>query len=83
MDKKTLISILEDNNHSLGNIQKVIYDYCIEMGKDEKDTDAFIAYISSTLFFLRPCFDTAVNYYKNKFNIVELIDSNNNILKTL
>ena len=83
MDKKTLISILEDKSHSLGNVQKVIYDYCIEMGKDEKDTDTFIAYISNTLFFLRPCFETALNYYKNKFNIAEIIDSNNNILKTL
>ena len=79
MDKATFIKII-NNSIAQKDIQKVIYDYCIEMGKTEKDTDTFVSLLMVTPFAI-PCFNTAIDYYKRKFNITSVIDANNNTLK--
>lgn len=79
MDKKKLLDILnKDITHKDAEI--IIYDYCIENGKDESETDKFILLLKMTPF-MNACFNTALDYYKRKFNITSVIDTNNNTLK--
>ena len=80
MDKKKLLDILnKDITHKDAEI--IIYDYCIENGKDESETDKFILLLKMTPF-MNACFNIALDYYKRKFNIISVIDTNNNTLKS-
>lgn len=79
MDKNKLLDILgRDITHKDAEI--IIYDYCIENGKDESETDKFILLLKMTPF-MNACFSIALDYYKRKFNITSVIDANNNTLK--
>lgn len=69
---------------------ELIYMYCIDMGKSEILVSGFISTLAKD-DMLNPlryrtgillyCFSYALRYYADKFNIVLLLDKNNNFIK--
>lgn len=77
MDKQTIIDITKNNNIKL----EVIYDYCIENGKDEIKTSALItALIRLPTIMWMDWYNVALEYYRRKFNICILRDKNGKII---
>lgn len=71
---------------------ELIYMYCIDMGKPEISVRGFIAMLAKDDMFnsLRNraefsfkgyCFNYALRYYTDKFNIILLLNKNNNFIK--
>ena len=83
MDRKELLKILNKStakNNSSNDLFKILTDYCLEKGKQQKDIDLWLSpWVSSTLFMVEPikeyyieCLEIALKYFKNKFSIYEL-----------
>lgn len=80
------------NTINKNDILELIYGYCIDKGKPEIQISSFIAALERDAM-LNPlrsrmetplkdyCFDYALKYYTDKFNIVLLFDKNNNFIK--
>lgn len=49
--------------------KKVIRDYCLEKGKDEDKTDIFVALLNVDIELLQHCYNIALHYYQEKFDI--------------
>lgn len=64
MDKETIIAL------TLGEPDKkgLVYEYCIEMGKEELETSKFLAVLILSPYY-HWCFNYALDYYQRKFNV--------------
>ena len=78
MDKKTIIEVLE--NYIKGNINnksiQVIQEYCLEHNKPIDMTIQYIQIMQMIPKGIQGCLLDALNYYKNKFEIIELSITN-------
>ena len=83
MDKNTIIEVLELLNK--GRIDnkgiQVIQEYCLEHNKSMDITVQYLQVIQMLPNGIKGCLLDALNYYKTKFEILELRDKNNNIIK--
>lgn len=77
MDKETIISITTSGHIDLG----VIYDYCIEKGKEKEKTRELIEALASIPMVLwKDWYIEAVEYFQRKYRIVIVTDRNNRII---
>ena len=81
MDKETIIGFCNNKNVNLGEALKVISEYCEEKNKKPEDIDKLIY----TLRGLPPLIitdylNTAIEYYKVKFNLVTIYKDNQELL---
>lgn len=80
MDRNFIVKTC--NNLSSINLSDAIIlikDYCIENGKKEQEVTQFInALINTPLISF--CLSVALEYYKKKFNIIELKQGDNILL---
>lgn len=76
MDRERLVSIL-NNKENIQSYIELLIDYCIEHNKPIEETKTFISFIAQTPFFSN-CLNIAIDYYKNKLNITEVIDLKTN-----
>lgn len=81
MDKQRIIELTKSGKLDL----EVVYDYCIEMGKDEIEVNKFITLLlspQSLTEFEIMCFccQYALEYYQRKFNIVIWKDKNGKLI---
>lgn len=79
MDKEKVIELTKGNSFSL----EVIYDYCIEMGKDELLVSKLITALAMSPFgemIKRNYYFEALDYYQRKYNISILKDKDGRIL---
>lgn len=73
MDKEEFLKYLNINE----NIE-ILYQYCIEKGKTVSDINGFIILLQSIDPFgklLNNCINDAIQYYKDKFNIISITDN--------
>lgn len=78
MDRDKILSII--NNPKMEDLLNMLKDYCINEHKKPLDaTITFINIVSQTPF-LNSCATIALDYYKKKFNIIELKNNNNTLL---
>ena len=74
LDRDTIINI------TLGKSDTdIIYEYCIEMGKDKDKSYEFSSFVSFTPFY-KYCFNYALDYYQRKFNVCILRDKEGKII---
>jgi hypothetical protein len=78
MDKEEFIKLLEN-----ADVGTIIYNYCIEKGKSKEDSEKFIRALSINPFYSLPCFNIASDYFYSKFNIINILDKNGKIIKTI
>ena len=80
MDREKLVSIL-NNKENITSYIELLINYCLEHNKPIEKTKTFVNFIAQTPFFSN-CLNVAVDYYKNKLNIIEVKDlkTNNTIL---
>lgn len=77
MDKETIIDITTSGHVDLG----VIYDYCIEKGKEQEKTRELIEALGSIpTVFWKDWYVEAVEYFQRKHGIVIVTDKNNRII---
>ena len=76
MDREKLISILNEKQDFTPYIELLI-NYCIEHDKPIEETKTFVSFIAQTPFFSN-CLNTAIEYYKDKLNIIEVKDLKTN-----
>ena len=83
MDKNTIIEVLELFNK--GRIDnkgiQVIQEYCLEHNKPVDKTFEYLQIIQMLPNGIQGCLLDALNYYKNKFEILELKDKENKTIK--
>lgn len=75
MDKDKFMALLEKHyskrlTHS--DALQLIFEYCLERGKEEDICRKFIDVLPLTPYFLH-CFEQALHWYKAKFNITEIM----------
>lgn len=75
MDKERLLVVLKHPRTEY--LIELLKEYCLEMGKPLNMTLVFLNLVVQTPFF-HECYDIAINYYKNKFNVTDLIDNKTN-----
>lgn len=83
MDKETIIEVLENlNNGKIDNkgIQ-VIQEYCLEHNKPIDMTVQYLQVMQMVPNGLHGCLLDALDYYKNKFEIIELSNTDLKIPK--
>jgi hypothetical protein len=76
MDRKTLVLLLNNyysNELSIEEGCTLLYDYCIEKGKDPELTKQFLNIISNDIDNLVSILPYAVEYFENKFSICKII----------
>lgn len=74
MDKATIVRIcnrLRDGSLSLTEISMLITDYCLEHNKSLDNISKFITVLVNTPFVTN-CVLIALEYYKKKFNVIEV-----------
>ena len=69
MDKKNFIAYLKRGEYS-----GIIREYCLDKGKTEKLTDAFLTALSLRPDMALICADIAIRYYKEREEVLTLID---------
>lgn len=75
MDKDELVAFTEryhNGNITVEEALKLIFQYCIDAGIEEDRCRQFIEILPST-GCLPYCLNHALNWYKAKFNVTELI----------
>lgn len=83
MDKETIVRMcnrLRDGSMSLTEVSMLLTDYCLEHGKTLDKIAKFITVLINTSFTTN-CVLIALEYYKKKFNVIEL-KRNNEVLLT-
>lgn len=83
MDKETIVRMcnrLRDGSMSLTEVSMLLTDYCLEHGKTLDKIAKFITVLINTPFTTN-CVLIALEYYKKKFNVIEL-KRNNEVLLT-
>lgn len=74
MDKETIVRMcnrLRDGSMSLTEVSMLLTDYCLEHGKTLDKIAKFITVLINTPFVTN-CVLIALEYYKKKFNVIEL-----------
>ena len=74
MDKETIIEVLENFNKGLITSKgiQVIQEYCLEHDKPIDMTIQYIQVMRMIPNGIQGCLSDALDYYKNKFEIIEL-----------
>lgn len=74
MDKETIIEVLENFNKGLMTSKsiQVIQEYCLEHNKPADKTVEFLQIMRMIPNGIQGCLLDALDYYKNKFEIIEL-----------
>ena len=86
MDKEFIVRAcngLRDGSLSLEEVNIILTEYCLEHDKPLDKINKFITFLTSTPFntpYFNKCVLTALEYYKKKFNIIELKQDNNVLL---
>jgi hypothetical protein len=83
MDKETIVRMcnrLRDGSMSLTEVSMLLTDYCLEHGKTLDKIAKFITVLINTPFTTN-CVLIALEYYKKKFNVIE-VKRNNEVLLT-
>ena len=86
MDReKKIIDIANKVYLGKGNLNSkevidLIYDYCIEKGKANKDINKLLDFLGNNPLFIRNCIESVLEYYIIKFTIYRLFRPQNNIL---
>lgn len=68
MSKEDFLNLLSNNDYI-----QILFNYCIEKGKTPKETEQFIQIINLVDLskqMITACINTAVQYYKNKFEVI-------------
>jgi len=78
MDKEEFIKLSQN-----ADIGTIIYNYCIEKGKSKEDSEKFVEALSLNPLYIFPCLRIASDYFYSKFNIINLLDKNGKIIKTI
>ncbi len=77
MDKETIIALTLGN----GDKAELVYEYCLEMGKEELEVSKFIScLVLGPRYYLDWCFLYALEYYQRKFNICILYSKEGRII---
>lgn len=74
MDKETIIEVLENLNNGKIDTKsiKVIQEYCLEHNKPADMTIQYLQVMQMVPNGLQGCLLDALDYYKTKFEIIEL-----------
>lgn len=74
MDKETIIEVLENLNKRIINNKsiQVIQEYCLEHNKPVDKTVEFLQIMRMIPNGIHECLLDALDYYKTKFEIIEL-----------
>lgn len=76
MDRNEYLEHLKDQNHI-----KIIAEYCKELNKTDDEIKEILQLCQAIYYLYSAAIQNATYYFDNKFNIIKLTDSNNNILK--
>lgn len=78
MDKETIIEVLENLNKGLITSKgiQVLQEYCLEHNKSVDKTVEFLQIMRMIPNGIQGCLLDALDYYKNKFEIIELSKTN-------
>lgn len=76
MDREKLLAIL-NRKADISSYIELLVDYCTEHNKPIEETKTFVNFIAQTPFFSN-YLNVAVDYYKNKLNIIEVKDLKTN-----
>lgn len=83
MDKETIIEVLDNLNK--GRIDnkgiQVIQEYCLEHNKSIDMTVKYLQAMQMIPNGIQGCLLDALDYYKNKFEITEIKNKENRIIK--
>jgi hypothetical protein len=74
MDKETIVRMcnrLRDGSLSLEEVSVLLTEYCLEHNKPLDKINQFITFLINTPFIV-DCILIALEYYKKKFNVIEL-----------
>ena len=86
MDKETIVRIcnsLKNESLSLDETTLLIREFFLEKGEDLSKINQLITFLTSTPFntpYFNKCVLTALEYYKKKFNVIELKRDNEVLL---
>lgn len=80
MDKQRFLQLVQDYYNGVTNKElayELIYQYCIEKGKDKSATEIFVNFVTSfsnPVFnpFLNKVMDTIIRDYSVKYELIEL-----------
>lgn len=61
----------------------IIRNYCIEFNKEERYINLLIETLKAFPLLIRDFLNISIEYFKTKYKIVELYDSNHNLIKIL
>ena len=85
MDKEFIINVLKclnSNQLQTNDVTILLTDYCVvEHNKSVTDTNNFISIILSNPIIMSTYVNTALDYYKRKFNIYELYSKEGKLLQ--
>lgn len=82
MNKDDFILLLK-GRVTVNSALTIIRNYCIEFNKEEKYINLLMETLKELPFLIRNFLNVAIDYYNVKYNIVELCDSNKNLIKLL
>lgn len=84
MDRDYILTLTRnsifDRNVSYQDVYQILYNYCIEYGKDPKLTQSFIEIFKSDIIKLSLLFSIALEYYRKKYNICMLENKEKQII---
>ena len=85
MDKEFIINLLkclDSNQLQINDVTILLTDYCVVVhNKSVTDTNKFISIILSNPIIISTYVNTALDYYKRKFNIYELYSKEGKLLQ--
>lgn len=84
MDKNEFIEIYNKFINHIANNQdaiKLIENYCIKMGKESKESLIFAQQIVARGLSLN--YNKALDYFAKEFNVTEVYNENNKLIKVL
>lgn len=61
----------------------IIRNYCIEFNKEERYINLLIETLKAFPLLIRDFLNISIEYFKTKYELVELYDSNHNLIKML
>lgn len=82
MDRDFIVKVCNDYyiRKDITCVNDVLFNYCLEHGKKPKEIYKFISIIFSTMSWI-PYFEYALEYYKRKFVIYELLRIGTNMIQ--
>lgn len=61
----------------------IIRNYCIEFNKEERYINLLVEILKAFPLLIRDFLNISIEYFKTKYELVELYDSNHNLIKIL